>query len=136
MNTTTKLNPANSYQREIFDYIRDYHPQLFLDMESLEKLIILKAVNAKKAYEDALNRGENDVEARYVANQVLHAFLEFSPCSYIKEFYEELHNEEIDDGQAVSIWQKTEDIFENYGMDVEGSDAEERLRDELLPFMQ
>ena len=62
--------------------------------------------------------------------------LEFSPCAYIKEFYEELHHEEIDDEQAVSIWQKTEDIFENYGMDVEGSDAEDRLRDELLPFMQ
>lgn len=132
---TSQLNLTNSYQREIFDYIRDYHPQLFLDMKSLEELIILKAVNAKKAYEDALNRGENDVEARYIANQVLHAFLEFSPCAFIKGFYEELYDDIIDNEQALEIYKKTEDIFEKYSDDVEGTDEEDNLREELRPFM-
>ena len=133
---TNKLSVLDKYQKRIFDYIRDYHPQIFIDKEELKRTVISRANSAQEAYTKAILRGENDVEARYEANQVLHAFLEFSPCAYIKEFYEELHHEEIDDEQAVLIWQKTEDIFENYGMDVEGSDAEDRLRDELLPFMQ
>lgn len=132
---TSQLNLTNSYQRRIYDYIRDYHPQIFIDKKELEETVISSASSAQSAYDSAIKRGENPVEAGYVANQVLHCFLEFSPCAFIKGFYEELYDDIIDNEQALEIYQKTEDIFEKYSDDVEGTEEEDNLREELKPFM-
>lgn len=132
---TNKLSVLDKYQKRIFDYIRDYHPQIFIDKEELKRTVISRANSAQEAYTKAIQRGANDVEARYEANQVLHTFLEFSPCAFIKGFYEELYDDIIDNEQALEIYQKTEDIFEKYSDDVEGTDEEDNLREELKPFM-
>lgn len=133
---TSKLNIGDAYQKQIYDYIRDYHPQLFLDEDEMVQIVIDRANSAQEAFTKETLRGGNYLEAKYEANQALHAGLVFSPCSYIKEFYEELHNDIIENEQAVEIWLETKDIFPKYGEDFEGTDAEDNLREELEPFMK
>ena len=76
------------------------------------------------------------IEAMEYANKILHADLEFSPISYLQKVYENKTGKILSDEQAVSIYKNTKPIFDKYGKDIEGSDEECLLIEELTPLLQ
>lgn len=133
--SVNKLREFDSFQRQIFNYIKDYHPHLMENKEELEEIIIRRANNAEEAYIKSIKNGDPHYEAQSEANAILHEGLEFSPIEYIKILYEENHKKEITNATAIEIYNKTKDIFFKYGQDFEGTELEENLIEELIPFM-
>ena len=126
------LNILNSFQRQIFNYIKDYHPYILEDRKIAVEMIIKRADKAQEAYSNSIKEGRLHYWAMKEANEALHAGLEFSPISYLKEFYEEATDITINDKEAIEMYKKTTHIFNEYGNDIEGSDKEEELREELI----
>ena len=130
-----KLDMANIYQHQIFRYLKDYFPHLFDNREEVTEMIIDRADKANEAYLQASREGKNHIEASEIANQVLHADLEFSPISYLRELWEEKKGDELSNEQAIAIYRKTKPVFEKYGRDIEGAEDEWLLVDELIPYL-
>ena len=126
------LNSLNSFQRQIFNYIKDYHPHLMVDEKELENLVVIKAKHAQETYSNSIREGNPHYIAMEEANEALHAGLEFSPISYLKDYCEEATDIIINDTEAVKMYKKTTHIFNEYGNDIEGSDKEDELREELV----
>jgi hypothetical protein len=131
----TKLNPLSYYQARIYNYIKDYHPYLLDNRKEAEEIIITRARDASEAFQKAVMEGKNGSEAAEIANEVLHADLEFSPISYLQELYEEKIGQPLDDRKACEIYRETKEIFDRYGRDIEGSDEENDMISELVPFL-
>ncbi|MBW8323701.1 MAG: DUF1896 domain-containing protein [Prolixibacteraceae bacterium] len=131
-----ELNTADVFQNRIFKYILDYHPYLLEDREVAKEIIITRANLARESYKKASLDGKPHYMAMEEANTILHAGLEFSPISFLQEIYKSAtHGEDLDDKKAVEIYKKTKDIFEKFGNDVEGTDQEDLLVNELIPFL-
>lgn len=132
---TNKLNAADNFQREIYAYIKDCHPHLLEDEET-SQLIIDKANQAQETYSNAIAAGKPHHMAMEDANIVLYADLEFSPISYLQELYEGNKGEVLDNERAIDIYRQTKPIFDKYGKDIEGSENEFMLINELTPFLK
>jgi hypothetical protein len=132
----TELNPLNVSQQQIFKYLKDYHPNLFEDREEVNEIIISQANAAQQAFKDAIMQGKNGYEASEAANYALHNGYEFSPISYLQELYESKTGQYLEDDKACEILKHTREIFMRYGSDVEGSDEEANLIQELVPFFK
>ena len=132
---TKSLNSADIFQNRIFRYLKDYFPHLFENEEEVKQMIIDRAENAKQAYSKAIRNGQNHIEAMEEANEILHADLEFSPIEYIQELFEEKKNKFLSIEQVIPIYQKTKPIFDKYGKDIEGTEGEENLIEELMPYI-
>ncbi|MDR1368818.1 MAG: DUF1896 domain-containing protein [Dysgonamonadaceae bacterium] len=130
-----KFNTLNVLQQQLFHYIKDYHPYLLENRDEAEEIIVTRAEMAQDAFSDAIMAGRNGLEASEIANEVLHAGLEFSPISYLQELYETRTGKYLHDEPACAVYRKTKEIFDRYGGDVEGSDKEDDLINELVPFL-
>lgn len=130
-----KLQKANVYQQEIYQYLVDYFPNLFEDRDEVNEIIVTRAQAANAAFEKADNEGCSTLEAMERANEVLHQGFEFSPIAYIKTFYEEVKDEILDNDQACKILKRTGDLFHRYGVDFEGTAEEFELRNELTLYI-
>jgi len=133
-----KLETLNGFQQKIYIYIRDYHPYMLDDEEEAKAVIVMRAQNAEKAYQDADIRGESPFECEAAAWQALYAGLEFSPVTYLIETCLDLTGYEMNNDEACEIYrnQAVKDIFLRYGTEIEGDAREEFLIQELKPFLQ
>jgi hypothetical protein len=133
-----QLDNYNLWQRIIYDYIEAYHPYMAENMDELKEMIILRAEIAEKVYKDASFRGETPYECHRLALEELHAGLEFSPISYLKELCFDKHGYDLTNVEACDIYrnQEVKDIFEKYGTNIEGDYREMELIKELIPFLE
>lgn len=130
------LSILNAYQRRIFEYIRDYHPHLMKNKNLLKRMIISRANAADEVYRREVSNGTPSYIASYDANEVLHAGLEFSAISYLKELYEDKKDEIIENKKAIAIYKKTKSIFDIYGAEIEGDEREMEMIERLMPYLK
>ena len=127
-----KLELGNCFQKEIYEYLKEYHPYLFLNIEEAEKIIIDRATKAEHIYSNEIKEGKNHIDAMNDANLVLHEDLEFSPTTYLQSLYEEHTGKILDENKTIKIYIQTKHIFDKYGKDIEGNDKEPVLINELI----
>lgn len=133
---TLQHNQFDIFRGRIYQYLKDYFPHLFENLQDVEDMVSSRTLKAQTAYSKCINQGENHIEAMEYANKILHADLEFSPISYLQKVYENKTGKILSDEQAVSIYKNTKPIFDKYGKDIEGSDEECLLIEELTPLLQ
>jgi hypothetical protein len=133
-----KMNPMDSRQRELFGYIQQYHPYLLSDPQAVAELILLKAARADRAYCNCINAGRNAWEAEETAHAELYAGLHFSPVTYIQEIVIDKFGREVNNEIVLHVYTTARPVFDKYspGDDFEGSEQEEALTEELLPFIK
>ncbi len=139
MDTTTPtsakkghLNPLNTFQSELYQYITLYHP-FMLNNEGLSDFIVNRSDAAKETYIKAIKNNKNEIEASEEANKVLFANLEFSPTEFIKEYVNYTFSIEIDTDKSLEIYNGISDIFSPFlGLDdIEGTQVEQTLYDKM-----
>lgn len=129
-----KLELGNCFQKKIYEYLKEYHPYLFLPPEDAVSIIIDRAKKAEHIYSSEIKKGKNHIDAMEEANLALHQDLGFSPTAYLQALYEEHTGKTLDENKTIKIYLQTKQIFDKYGKDIEGSDKEPKLINELIHY--
>jgi len=112
---TNKVNISDQFQQQVFNYIKDHHPELLGNKEKLMEIIVEKANRAQISYSEAIREGATHFEAMEDANKMLHAGLEFSPIEYIQETFSQ-KGTEISEADAIKVYQKEKKFIDQQGM--------------------